>query len=138
MSFMWLQFSGPVGVPSAILVRRASPQLGRVMLQLVWPTTILLLLAWCIGAVAYVKPPPTCPALRGLTSEAFALQIITLLLLAIAGMYLLAAQPLITRLNSILGRGDILREALELIAEVPNGAEPASEDCVICLGCMEE
>mmetsp|Transcript_107632 Transcript_107632/g.303131 ORF Transcript_107632/g.303131 Transcript_107632/m.303131 type:complete len:517 (-) Transcript_107632:115-1665(-) len=137
-SFMWLQFSGPASIPPMLCLWRINPNVGKALLQLLWPLAAAFLVGWCIVAVVYVRPPLACPALRGLTSEALALQIITLLLMAIAGMYLLAAVPLVARLKEIVSRGGVISEAAGLAAEVPNNDAPASEECVICLGCMED
>lgn len=138
LSYMLLQISGLLTFPALALLRRLSPEIGQPILQFLSPAASILILGWCIGAVACVRPPPLCPALRSFAAEALSLQIIVVLLLVVACTYLLAAQPIIARLNSVSARGGVLSEALGLSVLVPGDLAPESDECVICLGCMEE
>lgn len=136
--YMWLQLTGPISVPIAAIVRRASPHVGRMLLQFIWPSAMVALIVWCLVALWYIQPPPKCLALRGFLVEALALQSTTVLLLAISFAYLLATHPVIARLNELIARGGVLSEASGLVAEVDPDDAPAKEECVICLGCMED
>lgn len=137
-SYLLLLFAVPTTFPLVVLVRRIAPSMGRRVLHMVWPTTAFLLLGWSMAAVVFLQPPPACPALRGLAWEALTLQLAHIILLVISGMCILAAQPLVKRLNEMLARGTLLAEAANLAVEVPVDELPDSQECVICLGCMED
>jgi hypothetical protein len=99
---------------------------------------MVALVVWCIFAIVYIRPPATCKPLRGFLLEALALQSTIILLIVIALVFLLASHPMITRLNDLIARGAVLSEASGLVAEVDPNDAPAKEECVICLGCMED
>jgi len=136
--FVWLQLAGPISVPIAAIVRRASPHIGRVLLQVCWPLATLALVIWCIVAITNIAPTSMCTPLRGFLLEALALQSTTILLLGIAFLYVLASQPIITRLNEMIACDGMLVDTAGLVAEVDPMDAPAKEECVICLGCMED
>jgi hypothetical protein len=138
LTFICLQLSGPLCTLSAAIVRRFAPHRGRLLLQLAWPISLIVLMLWSIIAVVYLSPPPACPPLRTMTVKAVALQSTSLLCLAISFVYLLAAHPIILRLNELAARGGILSEAANVVAEIPIDDLPAKEECAICLGCVED
>jgi len=139
LDYVYLHILGPLLIPLAILLRSISPQLARVLLSVVWPLATSFLLAWCSWAVLFLRTPPRCAALQGLLSEFLALEVIALLALATVGLYSLAAQPLIYRLNSILAREECeAAETRDSVVAVPSIAAPSKDECVICLGCLEE
>jgi len=138
MSYLLLQVIGPICMPLAVGVRRLCPYLGRVLLQIVGPGSAIILLGWCIAAVAYVRAPDSCPSLLGVPSEALAVQSLSVLLLIAASTSLLSAQPIIGRLDDILARSSSASEHAALIAVVPDDDVPPPDECPICLGCYEE
>eukprot|EP00747_Dinoflagellata_sp_TGD_P056429 gnl/TRDRNA2_/TRDRNA2_150084_c0_seq1.p1 gnl/TRDRNA2_/TRDRNA2_150084_c0~~gnl/TRDRNA2_/TRDRNA2_150084_c0_seq1.p1 ORF type:complete len:479 (+),score=68.10 gnl/TRDRNA2_/TRDRNA2_150084_c0_seq1:107-1543(+) len=133
-----LQLAGPACLPCVFLLRRAWPLGSGIVAQYVGPSAIVLVLFWCIGAVAYVEPQHKCPMLRSLPVEALVLQVATSVLMAVAGTYMITAQPLFTRLNDIVARGGSLAEAAGLVEVVPQSDFPPPEECSICLGCLED
>mmetsp|Transcript_36340 Transcript_36340/g.58184 ORF Transcript_36340/g.58184 Transcript_36340/m.58184 type:complete len:587 (+) Transcript_36340:88-1848(+) len=132
------QVSGPLSVPVAAVVRRCSPHWGRLLLQFTWPISLIVLFAWTLIAVMCLSPPPTCKPLRSLPGKAVALQSTSLLCLVISFVYLLAAHPIILRLNDLVSRGGVLSEAASVAAEIPTGELPPKEECSICLGGAED
>eukprot|EP00929_Paragymnodinium_shiwhaense_P047671 TRINITY_DN24173_c0_g1_i1.p1 TRINITY_DN24173_c0_g1~~TRINITY_DN24173_c0_g1_i1.p1 ORF type:complete len:491 (-),score=117.57 TRINITY_DN24173_c0_g1_i1:144-1616(-) len=136
-SYLFLQVGGFWSIPVTLALRRLLPQTGQAMTHFLGPGAVLMLV-WCIGAVAYLRAPDNCPALHGMTYEALSLQIIIVLLFIVAGLHYLAAQPLIARTNDFASRAFLLSEAAMLVAEVPVDEAPSGEECVICLGCLEE
>lgn len=136
--YLFLQLGGPLSVPVALLLGRFSPFFGRITLHMFWPVAAVLVLGWSAGAVADAQPPAQCPALRGLAAEALALQIVHIVFFVIAGMYILASRPIIKRLNDAVARNSLVEEAASQAAEIPFADIPDSEECVICLGCLED
>mmetsp|Transcript_62090 Transcript_62090/g.131158 ORF Transcript_62090/g.131158 Transcript_62090/m.131158 type:complete len:547 (-) Transcript_62090:75-1715(-) len=133
---MWL--IAPTLLPLAVLVRRASPSASRMAVHILWPSSVVSLLGWSAGGAAYLRPPSKCSPLHGLAAEALSLQLLHIMLLTIALMYIAAAQPLVRKVNDTLARSELVAQAAALSVEIPTADLPGSQECVICLGCVED
>ncbi|CAK0835710.1 unnamed protein product [Prorocentrum cordatum] len=114
---------------------------GFILLQLAWPVCMpsfsLLLLGWCLGALALLHSAQVEHCLRAQTFlwEASSLQVAQAVLLFTAFASLLTIRSLVQRLSELCGTDP---EVVEAVARPPAEAVPADEECVICLSCEEE
>lgn len=139
--YFGLQLSGPLSIPVAAFAHYCMSMrvLARVVLQFTWPFTVTILVFWCLGPMLYIRVPGDCAALHRIGFQALLLQISSLFLLFMSSLYLMSARPLVKRLNAIVLRNSFSVEIDALtIPEVPTADMPMSEDCVICLGCIED
>lgn len=108
---------------------------GFLILQLSWPICMpsltLLLLGWCLSALAL--DVPGCPILESFVVEASALQLVQVMLLLVAAATGIATRPLIIRLSELLAHQGSDPEILDLIPVLEPDAMNEKEECSICL-----
>eukprot|EP00929_Paragymnodinium_shiwhaense_P076344 TRINITY_DN39233_c0_g1_i1.p1 TRINITY_DN39233_c0_g1~~TRINITY_DN39233_c0_g1_i1.p1 ORF type:complete len:321 (+),score=56.85 TRINITY_DN39233_c0_g1_i1:162-1124(+) len=115
--------------------------MGFLMLELVSPiclspfVLLLLLQAWCMGALVLIRRPSKCQQIYDFLVEASALQMLQALLLLLVTVAVVTAYWLLSQHLSHRGTDP---EIVQRIPVVPGREVPDDEECIICLSRGEE